>query len=84
MKEEVDGIYSEKEGKMNRKEGLHGLLGALHTRRLRSTVSAPGIELPYRRNVVSPDIMDLLQVSLVEKAGEGQKARETCNTWHAH
>ena len=25
--------------------------------------------------------MDLLQVSLAAKAGEGIKARETCNTW---
>ena len=28
--------------------------------------------------------VDLLQVSLAEKTGEGKTARETCNTWHAH
>ena len=28
--------------------------------------------------------MELQQVSLAAKTGERKKARETCNTWHAH
>ena len=28
--------------------------------------------------------VDLLQISLAERIGAGKKARETCNTWHAH
>ena len=34
-------------------------------------------------DVVS-SLVDLQQVSLAAKMGEGQKARETRNTWHAH
>ena len=33
------------------------------------------------RRDISSENMDLLQVSLTAKTGEGIKARETCNTW---
>ena len=44
----------------------------------RKTPLKLGLLFPHAVTVIS---MDLLQVSLAGKMGEGIKARETCNTW---
>ena len=46
---------------------------------MQSTQSRFGNKNPF----TSFEILDLQQVSLAAKTGEGKK-RETCNTWHAH
>ena len=50
---------------------------------LKNTFEEYRIQITVMLHNCGKKMLELLQVSLAEKTGEG-KARETCNTWHAH